>query len=1154
MKNSLNISPNIELKTLLVSHENDSTETPAEIQDLRSLFFKLLDNWLPNESEIKDIQRCFLSSSQENWGQPNKPSTVIKLEPNLDEDETKWDELREMNYLESKTQHVKGSKFVEKVGKNSLGLSVTAWRKDICLLPVAPQLCLGVDINQLNVRDLWTLSQLERVQLVQLILLSESQSKFYQSTQEQDEENEETLNDYLNSWEESKEEENLATAKLLQECRLIGMTITGASINRRVLELVQPSVVIVEEAAEVLEAHLIPILKPYVKHLVLIGDHKQLRPNVETHELVTKYNFDISMMERLILGKMPFVQLKCQNRMRPDISCYLRDIYPELQDGSKVPDIDPIGIFEKSFLFWTHSSPESGSRSYKNEDEADKCVKLAQFLIHQGYQPSQIVILAAYQNQKSLIRSKLKESYGESSTKRTDKIGSVDHVVQVQTIDMYQGDENDIVIVSLVRSNDKGSFGFMKERNRRCVAQSRARKQVVMIGNADFFQKCSEWVNFLDMLRNNSAICTELSITCPQIAHQSASRVLVTDSNRFPGKDFCREPCQVLYPECGHPCDQLCRPLHDHLQCNKNIEYVDLDKCSHTRWRKCHNPEFLVNCQGKCEFVYQACKHECNDICGSTHRHEKCTQLIKDRCHACAHEFTRSCFVPLTSVKCMEEITHECQNCGQSGTKKCYKPVGDYRCEKNCMKKLACGHACPMKCWQNCPTGDTACKFCVMLKNLELKKKNADIVKVNKAIALKLKEELREAQSRDVARLDELRLDDTETCIEYSQVLKRVQGMQSYEERQKIVIEKIEKLHNKKLQINFHDSVQSMISPSFHDTSLLYVMDHENKIEWVKENGLKLTSEELQTNPQKGIELTSHFPSVETNLASNSSIESKIVAVCKVAIGKALTLSVSEASIRNLLSESLTEFNYDSVFIKNESANTVKKDERFVIFKAERILPEYIVRFSYQPERVDAFVVSESGTYQKIRLEHSRDYSSAESRHYNAVASTYYSQMASNSQSNSYPKISAIYYHQNPKLERKFLQEKDSMKLKYPQSEYSSPILGFHGTPRTDNIDKIVKNNFDMSLIKVHVFGKGIYFSEFPETSISYSGSTRRLLLCKLLPGKSFDADCRRTEQPGGCGCDSHRINKDSSGRGWAIVMFNTDRILPCYEIVLASR
>ena len=88
--------------------------------------------------------------------------------------------------------------------------------------------------------------------------------------------------------------------EILKEKKIIGMTITGGAANSSLLQKLGPTVVLVEEAAEILEPCLISAISRSTQHLILIGDHKQLRPNVDTYKLRINCKFDVSMMERLI--------------------------------------------------------------------------------------------------------------------------------------------------------------------------------------------------------------------------------------------------------------------------------------------------------------------------------------------------------------------------------------------------------------------------------------------------------------------------------------------------------------------------------------------------------------------------------------------------------------------------------------------------------------------------------------------------------------------------------------------------------------------------------------------------------------------------------------------------------------------------------------
>lgn len=95
----------------------------------------------------------------------------------------------------------------------------------------------------------------------------------------------------------------------------------------------------VEEAGEILEAHILSALGPRTKHLVLIGDHKQLRPKVDNYQLTVQagqgHTLNVSLFERLVLAGFPHSTLAVQHRMHPSISSLIRHTYPALQDHPK---------------------------------------------------------------------------------------------------------------------------------------------------------------------------------------------------------------------------------------------------------------------------------------------------------------------------------------------------------------------------------------------------------------------------------------------------------------------------------------------------------------------------------------------------------------------------------------------------------------------------------------------------------------------------------------------------------------------------------------------------------------------------------------------------------------------------------------------------
>ena len=136
--------------------------------------------------------------------------------------------------------------------------------------------------------------------------------------------------------------EDKRVSSMLKKMDIVAMTTTGASKYRSQLRRVGAKVVMVEEAAEVLEAQIVTSVARETEQLILIGDHMQLKPKVNSFTLAEDYGLSMSMFERLIKLGVANVQLKYQRRMRPEISQLVRHIYPDLKDHPSVheyPDI-----------------------------------------------------------------------------------------------------------------------------------------------------------------------------------------------------------------------------------------------------------------------------------------------------------------------------------------------------------------------------------------------------------------------------------------------------------------------------------------------------------------------------------------------------------------------------------------------------------------------------------------------------------------------------------------------------------------------------------------------------------------------------------------------------------------------------------------------
>ncbi|CAE6506724.1 unnamed protein product, partial [Rhizoctonia solani] len=194
----------------------------------------------------------------------------------------------------------------------------------------------------------------------------------------------------LEAFNKAKEEYR---ANLLREAHIVGCTTTGAAKLVSLLSEMRPKVLIVEEAGQVLESHILATLVGSVNHLIMIGDPLQLRPNINSWKLSSDnpvtgkiYRFNESLMERLARNGFPMTQLDVQRRMRPSISSLIRTtLYPNLQDNAKVFNYPDVRGMDKNVFFISHENLERGggedSVSKHNEFEINLIYDLVAHLL-----------------------------------------------------------------------------------------------------------------------------------------------------------------------------------------------------------------------------------------------------------------------------------------------------------------------------------------------------------------------------------------------------------------------------------------------------------------------------------------------------------------------------------------------------------------------------------------------------------------------------------------------------------------------------------------------------------------------------------------------------------------------------------------------------
>ncbi|CAL1544824.1 unnamed protein product, partial [Lymnaea stagnalis] len=520
-------------------------------------------------------------------------------------------------------------------------------------------------------------------------------------------------------------EEDLA---LLKRAKVIGMTTTGAANHRGVLQTLGCRIIVVEEAAEVLESHIITALNKNCQHLILIGDHQQLRPNPAVYQLAKDFGLEISLFERLVKNKVPHVALKEQHRMRPEISKLLRHIYPDLKDHSSVFEYNHVRGIAKDIFFIDHRSTESkldDNSSKSNDFEAEYVVALCKYLLLQGYDQSQITILTTYTGQVFAIKKMMHNA----------RMGMC---VTVTSVDHFQGEENDIILLSLVRSNEENNVGFIKVDNRVCVALSRAKLGLYVIGNFELIATQSKlWTAIVKTCQDEEIIGESLTVACPN--HPDTKQVIssISDFKKCP-EGGCGLPCRFKL-NCGHVCTLQCHgydQTHEKFICKKSctktcpekhpckkkcsepcgacpvLVQKEIPYCGHLDSVPCHLPPSDAKCSKTC-LVELKCGHRCSGRCGlckETGKHKICSEKI-EKALPCGHNSTVECSKDPSQISCKV-------NCGSvlicghtcKGTcSDCLEGAIHVACHEKCKRLLPCGHECSYFCGVPCLPCSESC-------------------------------------------------------------------------------------------------------------------------------------------------------------------------------------------------------------------------------------------------------------------------------------------------------------------------------------------------------------------------------------------------------------------------------------------------------------
>lgn len=465
---------------------------------------------------------------------------------------------------------------------------------------------------------------------------------------------------------------------------VIGGTVVACVTRLEAIKRTKPFAIVIEEASEVLEPLLFACFTQNTFKLEMIGDHLQLQPSVQD-----KFDFErqnkmkYSLFERLVRApekfKVQLSVLSVQRRMRKNICDFTRDFYKgitTIQDhsichtktiggarvsqkkrlidkssgeGREVPGILP------HIYFWTHEGAQTQARvglSRINEKEAQMAAALTDYLILCGVPKPSIAILTPYKGQLKLLQDKLKNHLPprEKAKPNTPKHKKMDHIknadaIRISTVDRFQGDESDIVIISLV-VDEKSSTGFVQLVNRMIVLLSRARLGMYIIGNVSYFEKANSnikhWSETIQKLNipaisdssskidvyNGIRIGKQLPLCCPKHRNSKKNATTISEVKL----DFCTQLCTKLLRQCGHQCGLPCHWVERKTHNQKCQQKVTAPCHLHPKTFECYNFTQRLTLKAAMD------NYKCSDIVRLSY---PCGHSTKHKCHE-AHLYVRT--------------------------------------------------------------------------------------------------------------------------------------------------------------------------------------------------------------------------------------------------------------------------------------------------------------------------------------------------------------------------------------------------------------------------------------------------------------------------------------------------------------------------------
>lgn len=293
---------------------------------------------------------------------------------------------------------------------------------------------------------------------------------------------------------EIKRIENKMINEIIDKSDVILSTNSSAALDS--ISRTKFDVAIIDEASQAtIPSILIPISKAH--RFILAGDHKQLPPTIISNrandlkntlfeELIKKYPFKSQLLNtqyrmNKLLMKFPNEEFYNSNLKSAEI---VDDI--ALNNLIDCEEEKPLTFIDTSDMDNNKEKHLKDSKSIINKAEASIALKIAHNYLDLGVKVKDIGIISPYSDQVKLIQEKTE--------------------IEVKTVDGFQGREKEIIIISSVRSNDKGNIGFLNDLRRLNVAITRAKRKLIIIGNKNTLKVNPTYSRFIQFVENENLL------------------------------------------------------------------------------------------------------------------------------------------------------------------------------------------------------------------------------------------------------------------------------------------------------------------------------------------------------------------------------------------------------------------------------------------------------------------------------------------------------------------------------------------------------------------------------------------------------------------------------------------------------------------------